>query len=159
MEGRVEDLWAVKPDSWFLVFDPHADRKWIRRWVPSHFKHVSAIGYIEGQDVWVWYDVSFNETHVCVRPNADAVTQEWLEKVGRECVVVHVPAQPVRKWWFRWGFWCVPAMKHLTSIRCGALLPDAMLKHCLSQGFDVIGDCDVEGIFGGSSKRATGAGG
>lgn len=138
------------PEEWFLIFDPECDTAWVRRWVRQKYLHVSAIGWLEWAQAWVIYDVSLGSTKIEVWPASDPKLVPLFDRIEEKCVTVLVRPRGERGGYgWRWGFWCVPAMKHLLGIRCGALLPDGLLRHLLAEGCPVIGGRDgVGGIFG-----------
>jgi hypothetical protein len=128
---------GIQPSVWLLVFERRAVRRWVKWLACGEFCHVSALGRLSDQRVWVRYDVSLGGTTISVLPDsdwADAVVSAVTETAT---VVVMQPGEPVGAR-LRVGFWCVPAMAHLVGLRGVFLRPDALFRACIKAGGAVI---------------------
>jgi hypothetical protein len=121
------------PVVWQVCF---ADR--VRRapwdWIcPQNYRHAFLLGYLPGLDRWLCYDVLFFKTEITVLPGA--LAGRLLTTAQRQGGVLNWPAPGALKasWWPRFGFWCVPAIKHVLGLRCVAMTPkglhDWMVRH------------------------------
>lgn len=131
-----------QPIVWNLVFE----RKSISWW--SHlalgrYKHVRAYGYVPFLHVWQFVDVGLRGFDVFVAADgapANAVIAHWIEDAD---VLTLAPRRDGIRRLPVFGF-CVPAMKRLIGLRCGALRPDALYRHCLRNGaqpFEAVHGC------------------
>ena len=147
---------AVEPDTWFIVFHPVSATTWLNR-LPLRFRHVSAFAYVHAAGCWLLYDVQFWATrHIVLPDNAGAL--DFLAGFTEGCTVLHMKRAGPSHLWFRAGFWCVPAIKHLLGLRSGALLPSGLFRSCLRAGAKIIhGPPEVRSA--GRSEPAIAAGG
>lgn len=144
----------VAPDTWTLVFKHKARRRWLSWLAMGKRKHVAAFAYVPYLHVWLFYDVHLGGTSLTVAATGahQAVLAAWIEG-GASIVTMRRIAQP--RTGFGLGFWCVPAIKHLLGLRCGALRPDALWQHCLANGGEAAEEFDgradehvVDGLVG-----------
>src|SRR5262245_30080932 len=118
---------------WVLVFQRHADAWWCRWLACGRYKHVQAYAYVPGLKMWLLYDVRQGKTDLVVA--RDGPEAEWLIKeFSRGADLISMPVGLSSGQWFRVGFWCVPAIKHLIGLRSGALRPDALWRDCIAAG-------------------------
>jgi hypothetical protein len=128
---------AIEPDLWFIVFHTRAATPWLNRLPIGRFKHVSAFAYVHGASCWLVCDVQLDCFRQLILPD-NARTLDYLAELTEGCAVLHMRKKFGRGPWFRWGFWCVPAMKHLLGLRSSALRPDTLFRDCLRAGAKVI---------------------
>jgi hypothetical protein len=132
----VEKPTAVEPDVWFVVFHPMSATRWLN-WIPMRFRHVSAFAYVHAAGAWLIYDVQFWCTrHILLPDNTAAL--DFLAQFTEGCAVLHMKRPGPSRLWFRLGFWCVPAMKHLLGLRSSALLPSGLYRDCRRAGAKII---------------------
>lgn len=124
-----------RPETWVLAFARTAASPWVRWLVWGRYKHVRAYGYVPFLHVWLFYDATFTGIEVIVAADGEAARAQiagWIDG----CDLVRMPrrphanASPV----LAMCGWCVPAIKRLIGLRCGALRPDALYEHCLRNG-------------------------
>ena len=125
-----------EPTSWLVIFHRRCGTEWVNR-LPGRFKHVSAIGWVNGANCWVYYDPTIHRTQVMVLP--DEIGIATYARIAAPNAVLKVPVRE-RIGAGRVGFWCVPAIKHLLGLRSGALLPDRLWKDCLANGGEIVSD-------------------
>lgn len=122
----------VEPVMWNLVFARQA-RSWQQNLlVIGKYKHVRAYAYVPFLHVWVFFDPHLRGTSIVLAAAgepAQRMIAAWIENGD----VVRMPRQCNRMSWPFLGF-CVPAIKRLMGLRCGALRPDALYRHCLRHG-------------------------
>ncbi len=85
-EGR-PDLIGLEPDMWFLIFETRARARWLHWLAMGRFKHVSAIGWLPDQRLWVVYDVSLGRTRVAVMPDGPAAVAE-IDRIREQTVTI-----------------------------------------------------------------------
>lgn len=129
------DASEFEPMSWLLVFHRRCTTPVLNRLVIGEFKHVSAAGWIEAAESWVFYDPSLNRTQILVMPDRTGTVAYSSIAVGNAVLRMPVLA---RRGSARLGFWCVPAIKHLVGLRSGALRPDALWRDCLANGAEIV---------------------
>lgn len=131
---RVIDSESVfAPENWLVCFDRKAANWFWSAIACGRYKHVRAFAFVPEMRVWVFYDVQAVTAEIFVAhdgPGAERLIGQWVENAE----VVHVKRRARSRRWFRVGFWCVPAIKHLLGLRCVALRPDALYRHCLKIG-------------------------
>jgi hypothetical protein len=124
----------VRPETWTLVFAREASTWWAGFIAFGRYKHVRAYAYVPFLHVWVFYDVHFTGTEILVAsegPPARALIASWI--AGADLIRINrLPAADRRRPPLL-GF-CVPAIKRLIGLRCGALRPDALYRSCLEHG-------------------------
>jgi hypothetical protein len=121
---------AIEPEVWFVVFHTKAATPFLSRLPIGWFKHVSAFAYVHGAGCWLIYDVQLEGTRTIILPDNPA-TLDFIAGYTEGCAVLHMRRRTDARIWFRFGFWCVPAMKHLLGLSSSALLPDALFRDCL----------------------------
>lgn len=120
------------PVVWNLVFERRITSWWSYLAFGRH-KHVRAYGYVPFLHVWLFVDVGLRGMEVFAAGDgapANAVIAAWIEDA--DVVAMNVSRDNVRRLPLA-GF-CVPAMKRLVGLRCGALRPSALYSHCLRNG-------------------------
>lgn len=128
----VEGPLISQPVVWNLVFE----RKTISWWshlAMGRYKHVRAYGYVPFLHVWQFVDIGLRGFDVFIAadgPPANAVIAHWIADAD---VLTIAPRRDGRRCLPLLGF-CVPAMKRLIGLRCGALRPDAFFAECLRNG-------------------------
>lgn len=130
------------PLSWLLIFHRQSSKEWLDRLIPGRFKHVSAVGYVAEGDVWLFYDVQFDRTLVRA-VLGEAGRDACARQIAGNAVLRVAAGGPCLRPW-RFGFWCVPAMKHLIGARTGALLPAHLWRDLVAQGAEIVHD-DAKG--------------
>ena len=123
---------ASSPPIWYVVFGQDANPHLFDRFLHRGFRHVFAFGYLPGHDLWIIYDVKFSHTVMGVIEAGDAARLiGWIRNSGRALEWKSRKTQTVR---WRFGFWCVPAIKHLLGLRCVALTPWQLYRWMLKNG-------------------------
>lgn len=128
----------LEPQFWVLVFSRVAHQPWQRYCVPGRYKHVRAYAYLPATQTWLFYDVHLHRTQILVVPDCDAALG-ILALWQRDADLLRMRRRDDARIFFRIGFWCVPAMKHLIGLRSGALRPDALWRDCVRAGAERIG--------------------
>lgn len=125
--------------QWTVVFGTTSTSRWVSMAAMGHFKHVWAFTYLAGMRAWLVYDVHFAGTRILILPG-DTTSARIIAEMALDSRMVAMPVRSARGlfWPPRIGFWCVPAIKHLLGLRCGALRPDALFRHCLRNGGVII---------------------
>ncbi len=139
--------------DWRLAFFPIGKYRWAR-FVPGRFKHVAAYGYSRPCRTWVLYDVTLAGTRVFVLPDGGDSLETiaaWL--AGASVLSMTALQHDSTTATGRLGFWCVPAMKHLTGVRCGAMTPTGLYRYLIERGAEVIIDGQQHGTTGSTSRR------
>lgn len=147
----------VEPDTWNVCFHrTAASRLW--GWLAcGKYKHVSAFAFIPGSRHWLLYDVHFEGTRLAILPDTPAAFQV-IEAIISDCDVIRITRQTGRAHFVRLGFWCVPAVKHLLGLRSSALRPDALFRHLLRDGGEIIGQAGSAANPARPAVRAAAAG-
>lgn len=118
------------PKHWTLCFDRTATA-WTR-FVPGRYKHVRAFGYVPLDAVWLFVDWNICGLTLRAAPDgsqtAAALIRTWIDR----CDLVQVEAGARQR--VPPGLYCVGAIKRLTGIPSGALLPDGLWRDCLKFG-------------------------
>lgn len=125
---------VAEPAEWFVLFHTKAFNRWFSLIALGRFKHVSAIGYYPGFKAWIVYDVQFSRTQLVLIAR-DAAARATLARYTAGCTMVKIARRD--GWsplWSRFGFFCVPAIKHLLGVRSCALRPDALYAHLIRNG-------------------------
>lgn len=127
---------ATEPVHWLLVFHVKTSQPALDRLIPGRFKHVSAIGFVDG--VWIFYDVGIGGRPLQIVRGArgEAMADAWI--AGNS--VLRMRSPEVRPALPRLGLWCVPAIKHLVGSRSGALLCSTLWRDLIASGAEVIID-------------------
>ena len=119
---------AIEPDYWNVVF--HQSEGILPRLVLGRFAHVSAFTYIPGFAGWILYDVQWGGVRIAMLGKV-----AHLVAYTRGCTVVkfnrrydHMPLIT------RFGFYCVPAIKHLVGLSCVAVSPDGLYRALIDNG-------------------------
>lgn len=127
------------PWSWWVVFHTDCRTVWWNRFIPDHFKHVSAIGYSSRTRTWLFFDPAFGRIGLSAMTDGEGVASvlaAWM----RGALVVEMNVSPYAQRTWRPGGWCVPMVAHLLALRSGAVLPTGLLRDCLRNGGRVIQD-------------------
>lgn len=133
---NLRNYYGPEPDVWFLVFKKKTPHRWLSWLAMGRFKHVFAIGWVQQHKTWLLYEVSLRSTTVAMLPDCEN-TNLALEAIRHDAVTLAVMRQPERRRWFRFGFWCVPAMAHLVNLPC-AVRPDGLFRQCLRHNAEVV---------------------
>lgn len=126
-----------EPSHWLLVFETSTTRPWLDWLVPGRFKHVWALGYVPHTELWIFYNVTFGRTTITPIPDSHAALAV-VDRFTAGKTVLRVEVKRAAPHIF--GFWCVPAIKHLIGLRSGALLVDGLYHHCLAAGAEIYSD-------------------
>lgn len=126
---------AVEPSQWMVVFHPTSSLRWASFLACGRFKHVSAWGYYAGFKAWIIFDPQWASLRLTMISHERAVDAFVAATEG--CVILKIERSdrdtalaPLS----RFGFYCVPAIKHLLGVRCAAWRPDALYRHLLRKG-------------------------
>jgi hypothetical protein len=113
------------------VFDRAASSWWASLIACGRHKHVRAYAYVPFLHVWVFFDPAFSGTRITLAAAAEAerMIASWI--VNADLVAVTVSRETMGPPLF--GF-CVPAIKRLIGLRCVAVRPSALYRHCLNNG-------------------------
>jgi len=137
MADQYADEIGVEPTVWFLIFEERSRSWWVDLLAWGRFKHVTAVGWVSDQRLWLFYDVSLGRTRVAAMPDCPGAW-EIIAAMREQAVTLVMPPGRGRNFWARIGFWCVPAMAHLVGVRSHAMRPDRLFAHCLGQGGQVM---------------------
>lgn len=135
MAGGSEATIGVEPEHWYLVFHRRSSAWWVQLLALGEFDHVSAIGWLPDQRVWVSYDVTLTGTSIAVLPDCQGASERLAALTGGNTVML-VPARRASMW-MRFGFWCVPAMAHLAGLGF-VWRPDGLYRKALRAGGQII---------------------
>ncbi len=135
MAGVVDDRIGVEPEYWYLIFHRRSSAWWVQVLALGEFDHVSAIGWLPDQRVWVQYDVTLGGTVISVLPDCQGACDRLAALTDGNTIVL-MPARRGRMWW-RPGFWCVPAMAHLVGLGFVAR-PDGLYRKALRSGGAIV---------------------
>lgn len=122
----------VQPEYWTLVFNRKSATRWAGWLALGRYKHVRAYAYVPFLHVWVFYDVRLGGTDIIVAADgepANALISSWIQDAD----LVRMRRRPPSRRVPVLGF-CVPAIKRLLGIPCGALRVDALRAWCLANG-------------------------
>ena len=143
---------AIEPDYWNIVFHPSQTRT--ARILLGRFQHVSAFTYLAGFRGWMLYDVQWGGVRIAMFANLDA-----LVAYTRDCMVVKFNRQYQHMSLLtRFGFYCVPAVKHLIGLSCVAVRPDALYRAIINNGGEIINEPERPAAAAARSDAAAGAG-
>jgi hypothetical protein len=134
---RILEDRPVQPEAWTVVFDRKCANPWVRAlcW-RQKYRHVSAYAYVPGLAVWVFYNVRLYGTDlVLCRDGATAkrMIAATIATADLVCMRRREATDAGGMRW-RWGFYCVPAVKHLLGLKSTALRPDALFRDCVAAG-------------------------
>lgn len=137
MGEAIETALIGSPIRWILVFNRQARTPLMSLIAMGRYKHVRAMGYVLGLKTWLFYDVTLGSTQIIIAKGAAAETlmSAWLYEADAIEFKAHTPPS---RMFMRFGFWCVPAMKHLIGIPSCAWRPDRFWRDCLQHGGIVI---------------------
>ena len=123
---------AIEPTEWNVVFHTKTQWWWLR-WV-GKFKHVSAFAYVPGFRAWLVYDTQLSGTRLMLLANGDNA-RATLKAYTTGCEIVTMARQGQSMGIFnRFGYYCVPSVKHLIGLKSTAILPDRLFADCLRSG-------------------------
>lgn len=128
---------GIEPAMWFLIFETKAQARWLRWLALGRFKHVSALGWVPDQRLWVHYDVSLGRTRISVLPDCPGAV-DHIATLRADSVMVAVMTLGDRTRVARLGFWCVPAIAHLVGLAGILWRPDALYRASLAQGGSIV---------------------
>ena len=128
---------TFSPDYWYVAFVKRNRTHWIDWLLPAGFRHVFAMGYVIETGYWLVYDVRLDATNIDVL-EGQALDQllAWCWQEGIVLRADCVPRSPQKH--LRFGFWCVPAIKHLLGLKSCALTPRALYRHLVKIGCERI---------------------
>lgn len=124
---------AVEARRWSIIFHREAENRFFGAIAMGHFKHVSAFAFVPGPGVWLYYDVGFRRTKIVVLPD-NLQSKLTLAAIVEGNAVVTMPRRDDNLPLMRFGLFCTTAVKHLVGVRCGAIRPDALYRHCIAHG-------------------------
>ena len=149
---------AGQPARWHLAFQRSTESRWVRWLAMGRHKHVSAFGYIPEVDHWVFFDWRFRHIDIIVA-RGDGATQ-LIAYYTRDADLLQMAPRKDGRPVHRFGFWCVPAIKHLVGISGGALRPSALWRDCIAQGAEILHENPrPSAIRAGPDARAAGKAG
>lgn len=122
----------IEPDTWILAFHKTSKYRWVRWLAFGKYKHVSAFACVRELDLWLVYDVTLAGTRLMLLPDS-LTAQRWIADRTLDADLVRMPVGKRGRCPLM-PFYCVPAIKHLVGIQCGALRVDALRRHCLRNG-------------------------
>lgn len=124
-----------RPLQWVVVFDPKAANNWISRLTPGRYKHVRAYGYVPYLHVWLFVDANFAGVELIVAADGGPARDMIAAWIGG-CDLVLMPRRPHENQspLLPMLGWCVPVVSRLLGLRCVAVTPDALFRHCLQNG-------------------------
>jgi hypothetical protein len=137
MVDRPADIPRFEPARWLVCFSPKSDYPWVNRLVPGKFKHVSAFGWVEAWDCWLFVEHAGPRLFVEVVPHGD-LAHERMNRAMSGCTVVVVPRGFGTQFRFRPLNNCVSTIGHLIGLRRSALLPDGLYRNCLAYGGQIL---------------------
>lgn len=126
-------------EDWLLAFHSWSPSRLVRLMIPGKFKHVTAFAWSPRALTWVFLDFSLDGARVIVLPAGD----QALFEIGRlidGAAVLRVKALPKDGRRQLLVFGCVGAIKHLLSLRCGAVRPDSLWRFLVKSGAQVVID-------------------
>lgn len=145
---------VVEVVDWTLVFHRSAAARWVERLACGRYKHVSAFAWVRELRVWVIYDVKLSGSPILLLPDSQAA----LDRLAEHTCGADLMRMPRRAGGgFAFGFFCVPAIKHLVGLRGGALRPDALWRDCLRQGGKVVDGSESANATSRSADRLASA--
>lgn len=159
MELRPDDSGNFEPEVWYVAFWPESTRWWANWLSFGRFRHVSAFGWVSQAQCWLFFEVMSNRTEIRAVPAA--FERHALAPILDHCTVLKMPAldRGDLRVKLKPGFWCVPAVAHLIGLRSCALRPDALFRHCLAHGGEVMRGAVGHEIPEGPDDRRAEAGG
>jgi len=134
----------LEPSRWYLVFSRDTDRRFLRWLAMGRYKHVSAVGFIPGEKLWIFVDPRIKRTVIEAVRDGKLAEARLALAFGSHDVLV-LPANEPARFRLRAGLWCVPIVAHLVGVASCALRPDAFYRDCLAAGAEIIpleGDAD-----------------
>lgn len=131
---------AVEPVQWNVVFHRKAMTRWSSLIAMGQFKHVSAFAYLAGLKGWVLFDVQFARLRIVILPDTfdSRVIIGQVMKGNSVVLISRREGGGIR--FFRFGFFCTTAIKHLLGLRGSTLRPDALFRSCLANGGELLDD-------------------
>jgi hypothetical protein len=132
----------AEPADWFVIFQRQSSRWWIDLLAWGEFRHVCAMGYVPRCSTWLVFDWQIGKTRIFAVANAEA--DALLGHYSAGSVIVRMPKQfgAENRYNPRLGGWCVPSVAHLLGLRTCALRPDALFRHCLANGGEIVAGDD-----------------
>lgn len=157
MIQAIEGPLIAHPLQWVIVFDPKAGNRWVQWLTPGRYKHVRAFGYVPFLHVWLFYDANLAGIEIVVAadgPSSRDMIAAWT--AGCYCLMMPRVPHVGRSLTTAASGWCVPAVKRLIGLRCGALRPDALLADCLRNGGKPLNEHQRPSTSGGRDSGAAG---
>jgi hypothetical protein len=128
---------GASPARWCLCFFRKTSMPWFDRWFPGRYKHVSAMGYVQAANVWLFLEPSITGTTLMAEtdgPRANALVNHWLDHADWLLMVPVDRRPPVLNFL---GGWCVPTIARLIGRGHGALSPDGLWRRCRPYALEV----------------------
>lgn len=133
---------AVRPAWWFLCFAKSSPTWWAQMFVPGPYKHVSAFGFVPGQKLWVFSEMTARGVELAVVPDGQANSAINAMVAGALVVEWVPPAEPPQTFWPPLNH-CVAHVAALVGIKSRALRPERFLRDVLAAGGRIL-DADAD---------------
>jgi hypothetical protein len=149
-----------QPARWVLAFQRSTESRLVNWLAFGRYKHVTAFGYVEAVDHWLFFDWRARALDLIVARGEHAT--QLMAHYTRDADLLGMDARPGAGTGFQAGLWCVPAIRHLVGIRGSALRPDALWRDCIAQGAEILSheqDARPSRDHGRSDAAAAGAAG
>jgi hypothetical protein len=140
-----------RPARWILAFQRTTKSRLVRLLACGTYQHVMAFGYVAEVDHWIFFDWKASLVDIMVA-RGDHATQ-LTDQYTRDADLLGMEAKPSPGYGLRFGWWCVPAIRHLVGIGGGALRPDALWRDCIAQGADILSH-DIRPASGATGQSA-----
>lgn len=127
----------LEPSRWYLIFSRDTDRRFLRWLAMGRYKHVSAVGYVSDQQIWIFVDPRMKRTVIEVVRDGKMAEARLALAFGSHDVL-QLPQNEPSTWRLRPGLWCVPIVAHLVGVASCALRPDRFYRDCLAAGAEII---------------------
>lgn len=129
----VETSAAGQPERWIICFRRTSEVWWVNWLAGGRFKHVSAFGYVAAVDHWVFLDWRFACIDILIARGEAA--KQLMHHYTKNADLLGMAANPDgAAHGFRFGTYCVPAVKHLLGLRSRAVRPDGLYRDCIRNG-------------------------
>lgn len=123
----------LESEEWTLAFHTTTPYRIVKLLtLGGRYKHVSAFTYVPALRLWQVYDVSMQGSHLLLLPDSQTAVN-WLADRVADADLVKLRRRPAARPPLA-PFTCVAAIKHLMGLRCGALRPDGLWRHCQKIG-------------------------
>lgn len=122
------------PAFWLVCF-VGMERRSIWDWfLPAGYRHAFLLGYLPDVKQYLLYEVLFWRTTVALV--SPALAGQMISGAAAQggALVCHPPEAGKPSAWLRFGFWCVPAIKHVLGLRCVAVTPKGLHDFLVRNG-------------------------